>query len=48
MATFIKSMLAGLVFVVALGGCNTMKGIGQDMGAAGGAIEDSAAKGTTY
>lgn len=32
----------GLLLIVALAGCNTMEGLGEDVEAAGEAIEDSA------
>ena len=34
--------LAGLGFIAALAGCNTVEGMGQDMKAAGNGIEKSA------
>jgi predicted small secreted protein len=38
--------LAAIVGVSALGACNTMEGVGQDVQSAGEAIEDTAEEGT--
>ena len=38
------AMLLALSFAFALAGCNTIKGAGQDIQRAGGAIEDAAKK----
>lgn len=38
----LKVGLAAIVMVLGLAGCNTMEGLGQDIGDAGGAIEDKA------
>ena len=35
---------AAAAFVLMLAGCNTVKGVGQDIQKAGGAIEDAAKK----
>ena len=35
---------AAAAFLFALAGCNTVKGVGQDIQKAGGAIEDAAKK----
>ena len=40
----IATLLATLSFALALAGCNTIKGAGQDIQRAGGAIEDAAKK----
>ncbi|WP_310645086.1 entericidin A/B family lipoprotein [Limnohabitans sp.] len=37
-------VILGLVAVLGLSGCNTMRGIGQDVQKAGSAIEDAAKK----
>jgi predicted small secreted protein len=37
-------VILGLVAVVSLSACNTMRGIGQDVQKAGSAIEDAAKK----
>jgi len=34
--------LTALLFMLALGGCNTVKGMGEDVEAAGGAMSDTA------
>ena len=39
-----KKIAALLALVALLAGCNTVKGMGQDMQRAGGAIEDAAKK----
>ena len=36
--------LAAAIVLVALGGCNTVKGVGQDVQKAGSAIENAAKK----
>ena len=36
--------IAALAFALMLAGCNTIKGAGQDIQKAGGAIEDAATK----
>ncbi len=36
------SLVLLLAMAFALGACNTMRGLGQDVGAAGGAVEDTA------
>ncbi|MBC7436302.1 MAG: entericidin A/B family lipoprotein [Bdellovibrionales bacterium] len=43
MKTRIASLFA-ITFVLALAGCNTVKGAGQDIQKAGSAIEDAARK----
>ena len=40
----IVTLLATISFALALGACNTIKGAGQDIQRAGGAIEDAAKK----
>jgi len=46
----IKSLVALLVLggVLTMAGCNTMRGVGQDMSAAGSGIENSAEKNKKY
>lgn len=44
----LPALLMTLLFVLGLAGCNTMEGAGQDMEAAGDAIEDSASKNKNY
>ena len=41
-------ILATLLVITTLSACNTIRGIGQDIGAAGDAIEDSAEKNKKY
>lgn len=42
------TLLLSLCFTLALTGCNTIEGIGKDVGAAGGAIENSANENKNY
>jgi predicted small secreted protein len=40
--TFAAIMFAAAVAVVTLSACNTIEGVGQDVGSVGGAVEDAA------
>ncbi|EEF80005.1 entericidin A/B family lipoprotein [Methylophaga thiooxydans] len=42
------SLILGLTFALSLTACNTMEGVGQDMEAAGDAIEGEAAENKNY
>lgn len=42
------ALLLSFCFTLALIGCNTIEGIGKDVGAAGGAIENSANENKNY
>ncbi len=42
------ALLFSLCFILLLSGCNTMEGIGKDVGAAGGALEKSASEHKGY
>lgn len=42
------AVLLSFCFGLALTGCNTMEGVGEDVGAAGNAIEDSAQENKNY
>lgn len=42
------AVLLSFCFFLTLAGCNTMEGIGKDMGAAGDAIENSAKDNKDY
>lgn len=44
----LSAFLMALLFTLGLAGCNTMEGAGQDMEAAGDAIEDSASENKNY
>ncbi len=45
---FMTSAILGLVFAFALSACNTIEGAGEDVEAAGSAIEESAERNTNY
>ena len=38
----VKSLLVAIATVVAVAGCNTISGIGKDLGAAGSAVDKAA------
>ena len=44
----IAALIALAGFAFALGGCNTVEGVGKDVKAGGGAIEKAAGKNKTY
>lgn len=44
----LSAFLMTLLFTLGLAGCNTMEGAGEDMEAAGDAIEDSASENKDY
>ncbi len=44
----LSALFMALLFTLGLAGCNTMEGAGEDMEAAGDAIEDSASENKDY
>lgn len=44
----VSSLLFSVLFVCAMTGCNTVSGVGEDLEAAGSAIEDTAKEEQTY
>jgi len=44
----VTCLLLGLTFALSLTACNTMEGVGQDMEAAGDAIEGEASENKNY
>jgi len=45
---FMTSTILGLTFAFALSACNTIEGAGEDVEAAGSAIDESAEENTNY